>query len=181
MQQVYQQQMETQASQAIKEAASCQGNNFATTTIDLEDSKNDQCQDAPQMSKQIQDVTSVNGVSNLLSTTSIANTNGTDINQEFYSSEDVEGGHKAAVATFSSELEHNEYNYIQEDRTGEVNLDLEDDDDGTDDDDNLDDDEELDEEGVSHRVKTEDHECSEECGFCCDEEDSKYRFGTDLL
>ena len=50
MQQVYQQQMETQASQAIKDAASNQGNNCSDTmTIELDVSKNSQYEDISQI------------------------------------------------------------------------------------------------------------------------------------
>ena len=174
MQQVYQQQMETQASQAIKDAASNQGNNCSDTmTIELDVSKNSQYEDISQMSRESQHETAVNGVSDLLSKTSISNTKCNEFNEQVYSSEEVESCHKAAAATFSSDLERNEYN-CPEDHNHEVNLDLDDDDDdATDDDENLDDDDEDDEEGTSHRQKTDDHQCSEECGFCSEDEDSK--------
>jgi hypothetical protein len=174
MQQVYQQQMQTQASQAIKEAASSQVNNLNNTaTIDVEVSNGNQSQNSSQVTPQTEEVPSVNGISDLLSTANLCNTNNPDVIQEMYQSDDVESCHKAAAATFSEESKENDYNYFHE-GNHEVDLDLDDDDDATDDDDNLDDDDDLDEESINHRVKPENHQCSEECGFCSEEDDSKY-------
>ena len=170
MQQVYQQQMETQASQAIKEAASSQVSNHNTTTIDLEASNGNHNINASQTAVNSSQEPSVNGVSELLSNTSIGNTNSSS-SHNMYETEDVESCHKTAAATLTSEQTDPECNY--QNGNHEVPLDLDDDDDITDDDDNLDDEDEADEESANQRVKPADHDCSEECGFCS-EEDSKY-------
>ena len=102
-----------------------------------------------------------------MSNTSIGNPN-TSSSHKSYETEDVESCHKAAAITLTSERD-TECNY--QNGNQDVPLDLEDDDDITDDD-NLDDDDDENEESINQRVKPEDHDCSEECGFCS-EEDSK--------
>ena len=165
MQQVYQQQMETQASQAIKEAASSQVSNQNATTIDVESSNGNQNLNGSQTASQSHDDSSLNGVVDMLSNTTLGNTN-ISPSHNVYHRDDVESCHKTAAATLTSDQPNIEYSYQKENH---VPLDLDDEDDLSDDDDNLDDDDEVDEESINQRVKPTDHDCSEEY----EEEDSK--------
>ena len=167
MQQVYQQQMETQASQAIKEAASSQVIS-QNTSINVENSNGNQHLNSLQTTS-LNHGTNINGVSDSLSNVTISDTKSSP-SHNVYQNEDIESCHKTAAATLTSEASDPDYNYQKEQQ--EVPLDLDEDDDITDDEDNLDDDDEIDEDDINQRVKPVDHDCSEECGFCTDE-DSK--------
>ena len=170
MQQVYQQQMETQASQAIKEAASSQQVISQNTSINVENSNGNQHLSTSQTTSLNHD-TNINGVADSLSNVTISDAKSSP-SHSMYQNEDIESCHKTAAATLTSEVSDHDFNYQKAQQ--EVPLDLdEDDDDITDDEDNLDDDDELDEDNINQRVKPVDHDCSEECGFCS-EEDSKY-------
>ena len=152
MQQVYQQQMETQASQAIKEAASSQVNNVNdTTTINLEASNSDLSHSTSPLNQEI----NVNGISDQLSSTSISETtHETSTQQEII--EDIESAHKAAASSLSESIPR-DYNYCLEENH-EENLDIDDDEEEvTDEDENLEDEDEEDED-ISQRAKPEDHE-----------------------
>ena len=166
MQQVYQQQMETQASQAIKEAASSQVIHQNATINGENSNGNQNLNDSHTTSLNHQDE-NINGVSESLSSVTLSGTKNSPSHIQ-YQNEDVESCHKTAAATLTSEPPDHDYNYQK--GSQEVPLDLDDDDDVTDDEDNLDDDDEIDEEGINQRVKPVDHDCSEECGFCSDEE-----------